>query len=112
MRPDRASQLARAAALAGRKVVDDPKARAEGIVERIAPAIAAAIAAEMALVRSARQDAYEAEKALACRVVGDALDTLDQARFAGGPEYRARIGLEHAVRKLKRVLDREGRADG
>lgn len=112
MRPDREIQLARAAALSGRTIVDDPKARAEGIAERIAPAIAAAIAAEMAQVRSARRDAYEAEKALACRVVGTALDTLDQAKFAGASEYKARIGLEHAVRKLKRVLDREGRADG
>ncbi|MDV6226364.1 hypothetical protein R2G56_08710 [Nitratireductor aquimarinus] len=45
----------------------------------------------------------------ACRSLGAAYDDLQQAKYSGGPEVRARRNLEQAARRLRSVMRRHGR---
>ncbi|MBN7764032.1 hypothetical protein JYP52_23125 [Nitratireductor aquibiodomus] len=90
-----------------------PIDKIDGIKKRLAGVVGQVLMEEVEKLRvpAPRVVVRKADEEVmnACRQVGEAFDRLQQAKFAGGPEVRARRNLEAAARRLKTVMTKYGR---
>lgn len=90
-----------------------PVDRIEGIQKRIASVVGKALMEEVeglcvpeprVVVRRMDEEIMQA-----CHILGRAYDALQQAKFSGHQEVRARVSLETAAKRLQTVMRKHGR---
>ncbi len=90
-----------------------PIDKIDGINKRLTSAVGKILMEEMEKLREPPPRVIvrklDEEIMSACRSLGAAFDDLQQAKYSGGPEVRARMNLEQAARRLRSVMRRHGR---
>lgn len=90
-----------------------PIDQADGIARRLLPVLRSMVRAEVEDIRTQAPRAVmltaDADIMAACKRVAKAVDQLEQARFAGGPEIPARKALHLAAKHLRTVMQKHRR---